>query len=87
MPLSDQENHEQPTKRRKKISSTKPFALSQQSAMDTSSRLTKPMKRLSSVEVGGVATKKARSQCSPFSIYDDEESSKFGNVSIALGCS
>ena len=84
MSLDDQENYDQPTKRRKKMSSARPFALSQPSAVDTSLNSMKPTKRLSSAQVDPVAAKRSRSQSSQFSVYsgDDEESSKFGNVSI-----
>lgn len=84
MSSNDQENYDQLIKRRKKVNSAKPFALSQPSAMDTSLNSIKPTKRLSSVQVDPISAKRPRSQSSQFSVYsgDDEESSKFGNVSI-----
>lgn len=82
MPYSDQENCEQPAKRRKKTNSVKPFALSQQ--MDTSSSVQRGGKRVSSVEVNAVGTKRAKSQphVSQFEVYDESDSFSFANVSV-----
>ena len=87
MSLSDQENYDQPAKRRKRSNPAKPFALSQQSAMDTSaSTSATPTKRQSSVPVGGVVAKRARSQpSSQFVVYPDgDESSRFVRVSTGI---
>ena len=74
--LSDQENYEQPAKRRKKSNPGRPFALSQQVTMDTNSSAKKPLKRTTSVEVDSADAKRARTR-SNFSVYDDESSDVF----------